>query len=164
MISIVAAMDEKRGIGKGNDLLFKIPEDFERMKSLTMGKAIIMGRRTFESIGRILPGRYNIVITRDEGYKIGGLKNGENGTIVSSLEEAIKEANKQGKDVVVFGGGQVFKEALEKGLVDALHLTLVEGDYGADTFFPEYSGFKTVREESRESDGFKYKFVDLEKA
>lgn len=164
MISIVAALDEKRGIGKGNDLLFKIPEDFERMKSLTIGHPIIMGRRTFESIGRVLPGRYNIVITRDPDFEFPELS-GDRGTIVDSLENAVIEAKKApGRDeIIIFGGGQVFRQALEKGLVDKLYLTLVKGDYGADTFFPEYPGFKVVKEEKRQKDGFTYSFVDLEK-
>lgn len=164
MISIVVALDEKRGIGKGNDLLFKIPEDFERMKSLTIGHPIIMGRRTFESIGRVLPGRYNIVITRDPDFEFAELS-GDKGTIVDSLENAIIEAKKTpgNNEIIIFGGGQVFRQALEKGLVDKLFLTIVEGDYGADTFFPEYPGFRVVKEEKREKDGFTYSFVDLEK-
>jgi dihydrofolate reductase len=164
MISIVAAMDEKRGIGKGNDLLFKIPEDFERMRALTTGHPIIMGRRTFESIGRVLPNRYNIVITRDPDFEFHGLS-GDKGTIVNSLENAVNEAKKApgSEEIIIFGGGQVFKEAIEKGLVDFLYLTIVKGDYGADTFFPEYPGFKIVKEEKREKDGFAYSFVDLEK-
>ncbi len=171
-------MDSKRGIGKNNDLLFRIPQDFERVKKLTLGHSIIMGRRTFESIGRVLPGRYNIVITRDLGFKIKDLRPGENGEIVNSLEEAIEVAKKSpGNDeIFIFGGGQIFKEAMEKGLVDRLYLTIVEarldsppesparrGDFGADTFFPDYSMFKEISREDREDGKFKYKFVELEK-
>ena len=72
MVSIVVAMDSKRGIGKNNDLLFRIPQDFARMKKLTLGHPIIMGRRTFESIGRVLPGRTNIVITQNKRHFGGG--------------------------------------------------------------------------------------------
>lgn len=166
MISIVAAMDSKRGIGKNNDLLFKIPEDFVRMKELTDGHPIIMGRRTFESVGRILPNRYNVVITRDPDFEFPGLS-GDRGTIVNSLENAIIEAKKApgSEEIIIFGGGQIFTEAVEKGLVDVLHLTIVDGDFGADTFFPEYDSkfTKTLHEESGQSVEYHYKFLDLAK-
>ncbi|MEK9178361.1 MAG: dihydrofolate reductase [Patescibacteria group bacterium] len=160
-ISIIAAIDEKRGIGKDNDLLFKIPEDFERMKNLTMGHPLVMGRKTFESIGRVLPGRTNIIVTQNSKLKI------QNCLITHSLEEAIEEAKKApGNDeIFIFGGGQIFKEAIEKNLVDRLYLTLVQGDYGADTFFPDYSRFdRVIREQSGKSGDYKYKFLDLEKS
>lgn len=162
-ISIVAAMDEKRGIGRNNDLLFKIPEDFDRMKSLTDGHPLVMGRRTFESIGRKLPNRTSIVITSDPS-NLDGLSF-QPDAITSSLDQAIEVARTSpGNDrIIIFGGGKVFAEALEKGIVDHMFLTLVKGDYGADTFFPEYPGFKVVKEEKRERDGFAYSFVDLEK-
>lgn len=163
MVSIVAAVDEKRGIGKGNDLLFHISEDFDRMKKLTMGHPLIMGRKTFESIGRKLPGRTSIVITSNP-EKLDNL-NYEADVICSSLEEAIKIAQGKpgGEEIIIFGGGQILNEAVEKGLVDVLHITEVEGDYGADTFFPDYSKFKVVSEESHESEGYKYKFLELQK-
>ncbi len=168
-ISIIVAIDEKRGIGKNNDLLFKIPGDFKRMRSLTTGHPIIMGRKTFESIGRVLPHRTNIIVTRDPSYKV------EGAIVAGSLEEAIKMANKEELDsrlrgndsegeIFIFGGGQIFKEALEKNLVDRLYLTIVQGDYGADTFFPDYSAFtKVINKEEHESDGYIYTFLDLEK-
>jgi len=158
MISVVAAIDEKRGLGKNNDLLFKIPEDFKRMKELTTGHPLIMGRKTFESIGRILPNRTNIIVTRDPDYKF------EGAVVAHSLEEALRQAQGENKEIFVFGGGQLFKEAIEKGLVDRLYLTIVEGDYGADVFFPDYSGFgKTITDEARVADGYKYRFLTLEK-
>lgn len=157
MINIIVAMDEKRGIGKGNDLLFKIPSDFERMKYLTIGHPIVMGRRTFESIGRVLPGRINIIITSNSELEI------EGAVIVNSLEMAIEAAkDAPGADeIFIFGGGQIFKEAIEKNLVDRLYLTVVEGDFGADTFFPDYSGFKIVSEEKREEGDYRFKFITL---
>jgi dihydrofolate reductase len=166
MISIVAALDEKRGIGKNNDLLFRIPEDFERMKALTSGHPVIMGRRTFESIGRVLPNRTNIVISRNKDAVHHTLVYDTPQVVIcSSLEEAITEAKKApgNEEIIIFGGGQVFKEALGKGLVDKLFLTVVEGDFGADTFFPEYPGFKVIKEEKRESGGYKYRFLTLER-
>lgn len=158
MLNIIAAIDSKRGLGKNNELLFKIKEDFVRMKKLTSGHSIIMGRKTFESIGRPLPNRTNIVITRDQGYKSEGIK------VVHSLDDALRQAQgEQGNDeVFIFGGGQIFKEALP--MVDTLYLTVVSGDYGADTFFPYYSMFtKTVFEQSGQEGDYCYKFLELEK-
>ena len=159
-ISIIVATDEKRGIGKGNDLLFRIPEDFKRMKEITSGHPLIMGRRTFESIGRVLPNRTNIIVTRDTSFKVDGA------IVCHSLDEAIAKAKEsEGADeIFVFGGGQIFKESLEKGLVDRLYLTVVKGDYGADTFFPDYSEFtKIIKKEERNADGYQYTFLELEK-
>lgn len=155
-------MDEKRGIGKNNDLLFRIPEDFKRMKALTTGHPIIMGRKTFESIGRPLPNRTNIIVTQNSSRirrdKI------QNCLIANSLEQAIEYAKKApGSDeIFIFGGGQIFAEALP--LVDKLYLTIVKGDFGADIFFPDYSEFKKiVFEQKGESGEYKYRFVNLEK-
>ncbi len=181
-ISIIVAIDERRGIGKDNKLLFKIPEDFKRMKELTSGHAIIMGRRTFDSIGRVLPDRTNFIISRDPRFKVDGA------FMAYSLEDAIEKSIKyhvssikyDGKEkipdtkymihnteneVFIFGGGQIFKEALEKSLVDRLYLTVVKGDYGADTFFPDYTQFgftKIIEKEEHEEEGYKYTFLTLE--
>ncbi len=156
-ISAIVAIDSRRGIGKDNQLLFKIPEDFKRMKNLTFGHPIIMGRKTFESIGRTLPGRTNIIITRDASYEVPG------GIVVGSLEEALREAReKDSREIFIFGGGQVFEEAMP--IIDRLYLTVVDGDFGADTFFPDYSSFKKVLYEKHgEFDILKYRFLDLER-
>jgi dihydrofolate reductase len=169
IVSIIVAMDEKRGIGKNGNLLFRIPEDFRRMTEVTNGHPIIMGRNTWESLPekrRPLPGRYNIVITRNEKYLINGARKGKNFAIVDSLEEGIAKAKKSpGSDeMFIFGGGQIFSEALEKNLADKLYLTVVQGDFGADTFFPDYSQFKkVVFEKSGESGEYKYRFLELER-
>jgi dihydrofolate reductase len=173
--SIIVAMDEKRGIGKNNDLLFRIAEDFKRMTEITSGHPIIMGRKTWDSLPenrRPLPRRYNIVITRDEEFKINNLKEGDNFAVVKSLEEGIRKAEEilkpvqhdSEKEIFIFGGGQIFKEAMEKGLVDKLCLTIVEGDFKADTFFPDYSEFKkVVFEKERQEREYRYKFVELKR-
>src|SRR3989344_8013313 len=155
MISIIVAMDEKRGIGKHNNLMWKIPGELKRFKEITMGHPIIMGRKTYDSIGRILPGRTNIIITRDKDYKV------EGAVIAHSLEEALRVAQgKPGKEeVFVIGGGQIFTEALP--LTDKIYLTLVKGDFDADTFFPEYSEFKKVKEEKGTAGDYKYSFIEL---
>lgn len=169
MISIIVALDSKNGIGKNNDLLFHIPADFKRMHQIISGHPLVMGRRTFESIGRVIPNNTSIVITRGD-YKFPDfVKTSAQKAkciVVHSLEEGIEKARKApGSDnIVVFGGGQIFKEALEKNLIDRLYLTIVEGDFGADTFFPNYSNFKKViSKEEHESGGYKFKFLDLEK-
>ncbi len=163
-ISIISALDEKRGIGKGNDLLFKIPRDMQRLKTLTTGHPLVMGRKTFESLGRRLPNRAHIVISRDpEGTKNLSY---QPDVIVPSLEEALEKAKAcDGSDeIFIFGGGQIFTEAVEKGLVDRLYLTLVKGDYDADVFFPDYSMFtKVLKKEEHEEDGYQYTFLDLER-
>ncbi len=167
MINAIVAMDQKRGIGKGNDLLFRIPQDFERMRSLTRGHPLVMGRKTFESIGRVLPGRTSVVVTSDKNYKVKlPIPQDSSVVVVNSLDQAIEIAEEsEGNDeIFVFGGGQIFAQALPK--IEKLYLTLVEGDYGADTFFPEFdeSEFKVINKtEELESDGYKFRFEDLER-
>ncbi len=170
MISIIVAIDSKNGIGKNNDLLFKIPEDYQRMKKIIFGHPLVMGRRTFESIGRVLPENTSIIITQNRDYKfpdfVKTAEEKQKCIVVHSLEKGIEKAKTaDGSDeIIVFGGGQIFKEALAKNLVDRLYLTIVEGNFGADTFFPDYSEFKKVIfEEEYQSGGYKYKFIDLEK-
>lgn len=168
MISIVAAMDNKRGIGKNGRIPWHISEDFKHFKQLTLGHPIVMGRKTFESIGKALPGRTNIIVTRDLGFKIDDLASqGETlrSYVVNSLEEAIEVAKKSpgSEEIFIIGGGQIFKEAIEKDLVDQMHLTVVEGDYSADTFFPDYSEFKIVSKEDKSDENYKYSFLTLKR-
>ena len=161
MLSIIAAIDSKNGIGKNGQLLFKIPEDFKRMKTLSMSHPIIMGRKTYESIGRPLPGRTNIVITHNVSLARSLLANV---TVASSVEEALEIAKKSpgAKEIFIFGGGEIFKQIMPQ--VDRIYLTKVEGDFNADTFFPDYSEFKKVlHQESGQFENLKYKFVDLER-
>jgi dihydrofolate reductase len=163
-ISLIVAVDKNRGIGKNGKMPWDIPADLKRFKEITMGHPIIMGRKTYDSIGRLLPERYNVVITRDQEFKINNLRKGENFAVVSSLNEALQLVSvAQGNDeCFIIGGGQIFNEAIN--ISDKLYLTLVEGEYDVDTYFPEYSMFKNkVYEEIGESNGFKYKFINLEK-
>ncbi|MBI2033328.1 MAG: dihydrofolate reductase [Candidatus Levybacteria bacterium] len=160
MISIICAMDNRRGIGKGNDLLFRIPEDFKRMKALTSNHPLVMGRKTFESIGRPLPNRTNIVITRDPSYQKEGI------ITAHSLNEGIEKAKQSpgNEEIFIFGGGQIFKEALDTELVNRLYLTIVKGDYNADTFFPNYTAFtKEVEKKESKDDNYRYTFLTLDK-
>lgn len=155
LISLIVAMDEERGIGKDNHLPWHVPEDLKRFKALTMGHPIIMGRKTHESIGRALPGRTNIVITRDELYRATGC------VICYTLEGAIEYAGQEGtEEIFIIGGAKVFAQAID--LADKLYVTLVKGTHGADTFFPAYDEFRQVlREEHKQDEMYQYTFVDL---
>ncbi len=170
-INIIAAISENRGLGKDNKLLFNIPEDMARFKKLTMGHPIIMGRKTFESIGRVLPGRTNIIITSDEYFDV------EGAVVTNSIDEAISIAkdretfreDQNEREIFITGGGNIFAQTID--FADRLYLTVVEGvpagrqeNYDADTFFPDYSEFrKVICQEQHESNGYKYKFVELER-
>lgn len=156
---IVAVAGSKRVIGKAGGLPWHIPEELKRFKSITMGHPIIMGRKTHESIGRVLPERTNIVITRDPAFQA------EDVIVAHSLEEALQLAQGQpgSEEVFVIGGGEIYKQALP--IADKLYLTLIENEVEGDVFFPDYSEFKKVISQSpeQESDGFKYKFLELER-
>lgn len=156
-LSLIAALSQNRAIGKDNKIPWHIPEDLKRFRALTRGHVVVMGRRTFESIGRALPERINIVVTRDPAYTATGC------IVVHSLTEALREAKqREKKEIFVIGGGEIYRQALP--LADRLYLTLVEGQFEGDTFFPEYSDFNGVVSESEgKSNGLAYRFLDLER-
>lgn len=135
IVSLIAALSaENRGIGWRGDLPWHLPRDLARFRQLTMGHALIFGRKTYESLGgRELPGRKLIVLSRSRLARPGM-------NTAVSLSEALRVAERQLGDPEPFigGGGQVFAEALERGLADRMYLTLVHGAVPADTFFPEY--------------------------
>lgn len=130
MISVIVAVAQNGVIGGGNTLLWYISEDLRRFKSITMGHPVIMGRRTFESVGRPLPGRTNVVVSRRENYTPEGV------TVVRSLEEAFA-LFPQEEEIFVTGGGQIYAQAMP--LADKLYLTTVEKDYDGDTRFPDWN-------------------------
>ncbi|EKE13847.1 MAG: dihydrofolate reductase [uncultured bacterium] len=157
LISIICALSENRAIGKDNKLLFHIAEDLKHFKEITLGHPVIMGRKTFESIGKLLPGRINVIVSRNPDLKV------EGGYVFASLDKAIDFAKEKDKEeIFLIGGGEIYKQGLP--LADKLYLTLIKGNYEADTFFPDYSEFRrTVNSESRESEGYQYKFLELER-
>lgn len=164
MISLIAAIGKNRELGKDNKLLWHLPEDLKRFKELTNGHPIIMGRKTFESIGRVLPSRTNIVITRDPQSAERKVQNNDNLVFVKSLEEAVDVARQSdgGGEIFVIGGGQIFEQAMD--MADRLYLTIVDREYEADTYFPECDQFSSVANEKKSSyDGVRYTFLDLEK-
>ncbi|GLB51074.1 dihydrofolate reductase [Neptunitalea chrysea] len=130
MITIIAAAAENNALGKDNDLVWHLPDDFKRFKELTTGHHIIMGRKTFESFPKPLPNRTHIVITRKTDYKPEGC------IVVHSLEEAIATVTNDDTPYII-GGGEIYKMAIE--VADCIELTRVHGEFEADTFFPEIS-------------------------
>ncbi len=169
-INIIAAVDNKRVIGKNNDLVWKgAPGDMKRFKETTTGHPIIMGRKTLESFGqkmpdgniilKPLPNRTNIVVTRNKDFQVPGC------FMFPSLEEAIVFASQKDERVFIIGGGEIYSQAMK--LADRLYLTVIDAEADGDTFFPEYSEFtKVISSEempATEKFPYKYKFVVLEK-
>lgn len=129
MIHIIAAISKNNALGKDNQLLWYLPNDLKYFKKVTTGYPVIMGRKTFESIGKPLPNRLNLIISRNKKSST------ENLIYCNSLSEAIALASAQNKDIFIIGGGEVYKQAMP--LAQKLHLTLVDTVIEADTFFPE---------------------------
>lgn len=156
-IALIAAVTRQGGIGKDNALLVHLPDDLPRFKRLTLGCPIIMGRKTFDSIGRPLPGRRNLVITRNPQWQAGGVET------ASSLARALEMAADAPK-VFVIGGAQIYAQALP--LADELHLTEIEADFAADAFFPNWrrSDFRELARENRSTpNGLNYSFATYER-
>lgn len=153
MISIIVAIDEKRGIGAKNRLLWHLKKDFAHFKKITFGHPVIMGRKTYESIGKPLVGRTNIVISRRQPP--------------SSLEEAIKVAkNSPGaEEIFIIGGGEIFCQAIDKNLVDKLYLTKVKGDFNAEIFFPAYEHIftKVISTRTDLEGDYQLEFIELKR-
>ncbi|KUJ83660.1 type 3 dihydrofolate reductase [Microbulbifer flavimaris] len=136
-IAMIAAMARNRAIGRENALPWRISGDLKFFKRVTMGKPVVMGRKTFESIGRPLPGRLNIVITRNAEWHAEGV------SVVTSLEEALRLAGESARlggaeEVMVIGGAEIYRQALP--LAKRLYVTEVDADVEGDAFFPEFAG------------------------
>ncbi len=158
-VSLIVAMAENRVIGRDNQLPWRLSADLQHFKALTMGKPIVMGRKTWESIGRPLPGRTNIVVTRDAGYQAEGC------TVVHSVDQAL-EAAAGSDEVMVIGGANLYQQLLERA--DCLYLTLVKAAVEGDAWFPEFdmAQWREVGRESHsrdEKNEFDYEFVALER-
>ncbi|MSU76049.1 dihydrofolate reductase [Patescibacteria group bacterium] len=155
-VRVIVAMDEERGIGKNNDVPWHIPKDWARLKELTMGHSLIMGRKTWDGIGKPLPGRTNIVVTRQSDFKA------EGAIVVHSVEDGLTEAVKHDPVAYIFGGEHIFKDGLK--YVDKIELTEVSGTHGADTFFPEFEhNFHEVSSEALDEGSHHIRFVDYER-
>src|SRR5262245_19431260 len=124
-------MDRNRGIGVANRLPWRLSADLKRFRDLTMGHHIIVGRKTFESIGRPLPGRRMIVVTRDRSYRAEGCE------VAHSIEDATRLARERGEtEIFICGGAEIYAQSI--GIVDRMYLTLVDAEVAADTFFPAF--------------------------
>ncbi len=155
MLTMIAAAAENNALGKDNDLVWHLPDDFKRFKRLTSGHHIIMGRKTFESFPKLLPDRTHVVITRKDDYKP------EGAIVVNSLEEAIR-VSKLDEQPFIIGGGEIYKMSID--LSERIELTRVHGEFEADTYFPEIDETKweLVKEQFHEKDEkHKYSFTYL---
>ena len=158
LLSIIAALSENRVIGREGGIPWLLPEDMRRFKALTMGHAVIMGRRTFDALDGIpLPGRRNIVLTATPGFEVAGFK------VVSGLEEALAPFRSGDEEVFVIGGGTLYEQTLP--IVDRLYLTLVHERVEGDAFFPEFSEDDFIEVKREEGEGSPpHSFVEYERA
>lgn len=158
-LSIIVAASQNQVIGKDNQLIWRLSADLKRFKALTTGHHIIMGRKTFESIGKALPNRTSIIITHQADYKAEGC------IVVNSLDEALEKVPAD-QEAFIIGGGTIYREAINKA--DKLYLTLVHGKFEGDTFFPKLDTkiWKSVKREDHMPDAkneHPYSFIDFDK-
>jgi len=159
-LAIAVAIGENFAIGKNNRLLWHMPADLKFFKQTTSGHTVIMGRKTFDSVGKPLPNRRNIVITRDTELKIEGVE------VVNSLDEALAITKTEEKQVFIVGGAEIYKQALPK--ITTLYLTTIHHNFDADTFFPEIdrNEWKLISSEAHKADEknkYDYTFKVLER-
>ena len=147
IFSAIVAHDKNHLIGGDNKLLWHIPEDLKRFKKLTTNHTIVMGRKTFESIGKPLPNRLNIILTKDKDFQAEGC------LVFNDISDVIKEVQNS-NEVFIIGGGQIYNEFFP--IINRIYVTLVESEYVGDTYFPKYNekDWKCFYEEKKE--GFRY--------
>jgi len=152
VVKIIVAMSKNRVIGNNNSLIWNLPSDLKRFKRLTTGNTIVMGRKTYESIGRPLPNRRNIIITRKKSE----IKDCE---VVNSITEALMLCN---NDCFIIGGGEIYKQSID--IAEKIYLTLIDEEFEGDTFFPEISSeWKEVSIENTNENKLNYSFIEYEK-
>ena len=159
MITLIAAAGENNELGKDNDLVWHLPDDFKRFKKLTTGHHIIMGRKTFESFPKPLPNRTHLVITRNKEYQK------EGAVVVHSLDEALLKAQNDPQPFVI-GGGEIYKLAIDTA--DKIELTRVHGTFEADTYFPEidldkWQLISEVKHEKDEKHNYSFSYLTYER-
>jgi dihydrofolate reductase len=164
MVSIIAAMAQNRVIGRGDGLPWRIPQDFRWFRTHTEGRSVIMGRKTYESIGRTLPGRRNLILSTRPGFSVPGADNH------ATLEAALESCAARGEEeVFIIGGETLYRESLPRS--DRIYLTVIHRDFEGDVFFPEIpeGEFKTVFQEYHgvngpgDDPGLTYTFMILER-
>jgi dihydrofolate reductase len=158
IISLVVAMAENRVIGKNNALPWRLSADLKRFRRLTMGHPIIMGRKTYESIGRPLDGRENVVISRNPNFRPDGV------TVVQSIDEALASA--KDAEIMIIGGADIYEQTLPRA--DRIHLTLIHQGFDGDVYFPEIGEGEWKETEREDVDAgvdatFGYSFITLER-
>jgi dihydrofolate reductase len=158
MISLIVAMGRNRVIGRDGRLPWRMPADMRRFRDVTMGKAILMGRVTYESIGHPLDGRHNIVLTRNQDYRVPGC------TVVCSVEEALTAAGEG--EILVIGGAKIYERMLPEA--DRIYLTLIDAEFEGDRYFPElrsdsWSEISLEINPADERNPHNYAFLVLEK-
>jgi len=159
LVSLIVAMAQNGVIGRDNALPWRLPEDLKRFKAFTLGKSILMGRKTYESIGRPLPGRANLVLTRDRKWIAAGV------TVVYSVEQALTQTG-PGKELVAIGGAEIYRLVLP--FARRIYLTHVHADVPGDTFFPDFDSTQWADVECRaypadQEHAFPLTFVTLER-
>ena len=157
MLSIIAAIGKNNELGKKNALLWSLPADMEHFRNTTRGHTVVMGKKTFESIGHPLPNRRNIVITRDETFAPEGVE------ISKSLEDTLRSLEKAPEEIFIIGGGEIYKQTIDKA--DKLYITHVEASFpDADIFFPiidpaKWQEISREKHQKDERNPFTYVFV-----
>ena len=146
-IILIAAMTKRRVIGKNNALPWNIPEELQHFRTQTLDSTVIMGRKTYDSIGRLMPKRHNIIVSRSSPSIPGA-------DVCSSLDEAIKKAKTYGKTIFIIGGAQIFKEALP--IADKMYLSYMKRDYDGDTYFPEFDEREWKVEKREDHEEFEF--------
>jgi|SRR3954451_2420283 dihydrofolate reductase len=163
-LSALVAVARNGVIGKDNALPWRLSADLKRFKALTMGHSVAMGRKTYESIGKPLPGRTSIVVTRQPGYRI------ENAIVVNSIEEALKTCCAQDSnepvepECFVIGGAEIFRQAMP--MCDRMYITEIQRDFEGDVLFPEFNRQEWIevsRERHEDDSGLEYHFVVLDR-
>jgi dihydrofolate reductase len=160
MINIIAAISENNVIGKDNQLLWNLPRDMQHFRKLTTGHPIIMGRKTYESIGRPLPNRTNIVVSRNPDFVAP-----EGCIAATSLLNAIGKAKEIDSEIFIIGGGEIYKHALYQGMVDKIYLTIIHHIFDGDTEMPhipaEWESIKTEYCPADEKNQYGMTFMEL---
>ncbi len=152
MINIIAAVSKNDVIGDNNSLIWNIPEDMKRFKSITTGKTVVMGRKTYESIGKVLPNRRNIIISRNSDYSV------DNAEIVNSLEDALSICSKN-EEIYVIGGGEIYNQTID--IADNIYLTYIDKEFSGDTKFPKISDkFVRCLKQDFHENGLTYSFIN----
>lgn len=160
MIAIVVAVAENNVIGKDNQLIWHLPADLKHFKHITMGHPMLMGRKTYESIGKPLPGRTTIIITRQPDFEAEGCM------VVNSVKEAISKAKQLDEQAYIIGGAEIYRQVLD--VTDTIYLTRIHHSFDGDTFFPEIKEeeWQTISEahhEPNEKNKYSYSFIKFER-